>query len=59
MDEPVQQRATVVTEGRAAVCVNLELMFASGVLGKDSKQTERRGNFELRCYTTRVKFKIK
>ena len=37
VDEPVQQGPTVVTEGRAAVRVNLELMLASGVLGnKDS-----------------------
>lgn len=34
VDEPVQQRTTVVTEGGAAVCVDLELVLASGVLGK-------------------------
>lgn len=37
MDEAVQQRTTVVTEGGAAVCVNLELVLASGVLGNKEK----------------------
>lgn len=37
VDEAVQQRTTVVAEGRAAVRVNLELVFASGVLGNQER----------------------
>lgn len=41
MDEAVQQRTTVVTEGGTAVRVDLELVLASGVLSKKTnKQTE-------------------
>lgn len=36
VDETIQQRATVVTEGGTAVCVDLKLVFAPGVLTKQT-----------------------
>lgn len=33
VDEAIQQRATVVAEGGAGVCVDFKLVFASGILG--------------------------
>lgn len=36
VDETIQQRTTVVTEGGTAVCVDLKLVFAPGVLTKQT-----------------------
>lgn len=35
--QPVEERATVVTERRARVRVDLKLVFAAGILGNESK----------------------
>ncbi len=40
VDEAVQQRAAVVTEGGAPIGVDLELMLRSGIL-EESKKTKR------------------
>lgn len=40
VDEAIEQRATVVTEGGAPIGVDLKLVFCSGIL-KESKEKKR------------------
>lgn len=42
VDESIQQRSTVVTEGGAGVRVDLKLVFAPGVLRP--RETDKRGH---------------
>lgn len=35
VDQPVEERATVVTEGRAGVCVDLKLVLAARILQQE------------------------
>jgi len=41
VDESVQQRAAVVTEGGAGVRVDLELVLTARVLQRDTKEKKR------------------